>query len=119
SVAAAAELLTVKETIAAAASDALCMVIWPDTLLTVTLVDLLVACVTVPPAPVAYPTPALGSVLLIAPLTDVLVGVIAPSDRLDPEIVSPPASPSSSTIPAPADVRPRSLAVALTFWILA
>ena len=39
-------------------SDALCIVIWPQIALSVTAVALLVSCVTTPPAPVAYPTPA-------------------------------------------------------------
>ena len=53
SVAATALLVTVNETTAAAASDALLVVTWPDALFSVTPVDLLVACVTAPPAPVA------------------------------------------------------------------
>ena len=50
--AAIAELVKVKLTEAPPESNALFIVIWPVTLFSVTPVDLLVACVTVPPAPV-------------------------------------------------------------------
>lgn len=53
SVAAIVEFVRVNETVAAPPSEALFIVIWPTTLSSVTPVDLLVACVTVPPDPVA------------------------------------------------------------------
>src|ERR1035437_7351294 len=55
-----AELVSVKATSAAAARAALFIVIWPLALFSVTPVALLDACVTTPPAPVAYPTPAVA-----------------------------------------------------------
>src|SRR6266851_977665 len=58
SVAAMALLVREKATDVAATKAAPLIVIVPVTLLSVTPVDLLVACVTVPPAPAAYPTPA-------------------------------------------------------------
>jgi hypothetical protein len=57
SVAATVVFVTVNETIASALSVALCVVIIPVGLLNTTVVDLLVPCVTVPPAPVQYQIP--------------------------------------------------------------
>ena len=65
SVVAIALLVSVKLTSAAAARAAAFKVICPDTLSKVTPVLLLVACVTVPPAPVPYPMPAVALVDLI------------------------------------------------------
>lgn len=50
--------VNVNATSTPAANEALFMVIWPHRLFSVTPVDLLVDCVTTPPAPVAYPMPA-------------------------------------------------------------
>src|SRR5882762_5970367 len=60
SVAAIAELVKTKDTTVPAAKLAALVVIAPVMVFRVTAVALLVACVTVPPAPVLYPMPAVG-----------------------------------------------------------
>src|SRR3989304_6336562 len=91
SVAAIAVLVKVKLTTAAAASAAAFIVMAPQILLSVTPVALLVICVTVPPAPVAYPMPALGDEDFMldenspAPVTSsATVGAVVPPMRVLP-----------------------------------
>ena len=77
SVAATVLLVTVKVA-AVVVPAALNMVIAPDVLFSVTPVVRLVNCVTAPPAPVAYPTPAVPDEVT-APVAAKLVPVAAPS----------------------------------------
>ena len=71
--------VSVNETVVSAARAAPFMVMVPHSLDRVTLVDLLVAWVVVPPAPVAYPTPLpVPPLEVIAPVTAKDVPVAAP-----------------------------------------
>src|SRR6476469_4847120 len=101
------ELVSVNDTVVAAAKAAAFIVIVPHNLLSVTLVDLLVAWVTVPPFPVVYPIPPPLDV--IAPVTARLVpvaapitGVVSDTDGLIAVVIAvaplPVTSPESVTV---------------------
>ena len=89
SFAAIVELVSVKATSTPAAREALFNVMLPQVLFRVTPVDLFVDCVTVPPAPVPYPIPAVpvetivpvavNEVPVAAPITGVVKEVLAGS----------------------------------------